>query len=220
MNLDEIIKKDNLEGFSKNEVFDDLFNIKDYSSQRLNLCFELFFREPTYHMLHEMYMDYSEFSENEKIFFWSKYGGLLEEKNSNDCLELILYSLRIDFFGDANTEREAWTSLIEQNLNKNAIKRILEHSGPVSYRYKSKIYKKYLNQIDMHQSILISLYTSLIDFNGMISFEEARNTFIKLDIKEKSEIYCFVEEYIFNYNFKNVEGFKKLIKKYYCLQTR
>lgn len=218
MNLDEIIKKDNLEGFSANEIFDDLFNIKDYSSQRLNLCFELFFREPTYHMLHEMYMDYSEFSENEKIFFWSKYGVVLE--NNNNCLELILYSLRIDFFEDANTEREAWTNLIEQNLNKKAIKRILEHSGPVSYKYKSKIYKKYLNQIDMHQSILISLYTSLIDINGMINFEEARNTFTKLDIKEKSEIYYFVKEYIFEYNFKNVEGFKELIKKYKGLQTR
>ena len=81
MQLDTILKEDNLENHSVDEQFDHIFNSTDISNN-LQLCFQLFERKPTYHILFEMNMEYKTFTSSEKTVLWNNYINILNSDNT------------------------------------------------------------------------------------------------------------------------------------------
>ncbi len=212
--LDKIIKEDNLTKFSNNEIFDHLFYSSDIND-RVNLSFSLFHRTPSYHILSEMYMEFENLSTKEKNIFWDQYILILEEKNYNKRIQIVTYSLEIDFFTDTNLKLDAWNNLINRFSNKTGLQRLLKYcSYPIGFEVKLDLYRKNLIFIDMHEPILISIYTSLINSLHKLNFIELRKIFLSLKNCNNSRFFLFVEEYLFKFDHQNETITRDLCKKY------
>lgn len=197
LNLDQLIKNNKLEHLSPDDLFDEL----NYSGN-LDICFELYLRNPTYHILSEMWMDYVNwYTTDEKDVFWSNYVEIINS-NNDECKKHVFYSLWVDFFEDTGTQNEAWNRLITANLNKQAVKELLKHSGPVLFTNKLGLINKYIQDLEMHHSILMCLFGSLHDVFGDVSFPDARNVFKELKIDTSNEHYEYLKEKLFIFNSK------------------
>ena len=164
------------------------------------LCFELFRKYPDYGLLSELWSDYkNHYSETEKDLLLENYSSILNSGDTSSK-KVILYSLWVDFFEDSGTQEEAWNKLLSKTLTKEAIKGLLEYSGPVAFSAKLNLINAQMDDPEMHPSILDCLFGSLHDVCGNISFPDARIIVKQLSIDSSNERYTHLADSLYKFN--------------------
>lgn len=164
------------------------------------LCFELFQKYPDYGLLSELWSDYkNHYSETEKDMLLENYSSILNSGDTSSK-KVILYSLWVDFFEDFGTQEEAWNKLLSKTLTKEAIKGLLEYSGPVAFSVKLNLIRAQIDDSEMHPSILDCLFGSLHDVCGNISFPDARIIVKQLSIDSSNERYTHLADSLYKFN--------------------
>jgi hypothetical protein len=119
-----------------------------------------------------------------KNIIWKKFMHYLgSEKYYADPLGYVLW---VEFFEDEETANETWEGLMQFTKNKNAVKKLLEMSGPVAFELKEKLYDKIILDSDYHESIFKSLLFSSFDLFGKIDNKKALAILSKLTLKEET----------------------------------
>jgi len=184
---------------SDKELIRDLFDTLGIRENPV-LCFQLFNKYPDYGLLSELWTDYINFyDDKQKETFWKNYVSILNSSNKK-AKEAVLYSLWVDFFEDASTQKESWNKLMVSELNEDGIKSLLEYSGPVDFEQKIELINQHISNSEMHLSILMSLFGSLHDVFGHISFPEARSIFNQLNIDGSNEYYDYLKEKLYKFD--------------------
>lgn len=184
---------------SDKELIKDLFeslDVREYPTY----CFELFEKYPDYGLLADVWTDYKNyFNEKEKRILWEHYASILNSENTK-AKDIVLYSLWVDFFEDYDTQTESWNALIAKKLNSEAVKKLFEFSGPVTFDLKQELIHQHIYNLEMHSSILLCLFGSLHDAFGSISFRKARQVFHKLNVNTSSKEYLYLKEHLFRFD--------------------
>lgn len=117
---------------------------------------------------------------NSKEIIWRKFMHYMgTEKYYADPVGYVLW---VEFFEDGETTNETWRGLIKFTSNKNAVKKLLEMSGPAPFELKEILYEKLILDKEFHESIFKSLLFSRFDLCGQINNEKALIILSKLEL--------------------------------------
>jgi hypothetical protein len=120
-----------------------------------------------------------------KNIIWEKFMYYLgSEKYYADPVGYVLW---VEFFEDEETANETWEGLMQFTKNKNAVKKLLEMSGPAAFELKEKLYDKIILDSDYHESIFKSLLFSSFDLFGKIDNKKALAILAKLKLNKDVE---------------------------------
>lgn len=157
------------------ELADTLWYEGDASgADRLAAAQALYRAMPCYANLMYVKHAFDEFGREERASLWAEYRALLAQPDDR-LADPVMYSLWVDFYEDRSTVKEAWeeTSRLEPHEERR-LQRVLEMSGPVPFKLKTRVYEQIVDDPRWHAHIFRSLLASASDVYGDIKQRGAR----------------------------------------------
>ncbi|HEX8084463.1 MAG TPA: hypothetical protein VF529_09255 [Solirubrobacteraceae bacterium] len=113
---------------------------------------------------------------------WAAYRALLDQADA-PLADPVTYSLWVDFYEDRSTVKEAWhETALHAPATDLRLERVLDHSGPVPFKLKERLYERLIGEPRWHPHILTSLARSATDVYGDLPKRRARRWLDRLDV--------------------------------------
>ncbi len=165
------------------EIKDWIWESEGSLPEQLVLLFSIYDDLPCYSFLSDIAVDYPQFSEAERAFWWTQ---VCERLKGEDIAlkKPLLYSLWCDYFESGRTVAHVWEIMVySQHATPELMKTILTYAGPVPYSLKRYLYKELLLDSSFHSAIFVSIVRSIIDVCGSIEKEEALQILSQLQLE-------------------------------------
>ncbi|MGB0952765.1 MAG: hypothetical protein ACPG31_06050 [Planctomycetota bacterium] len=165
---------------------DDLWDGNLPTARKLEVTASLFEEMPSYSYFTFLGTHYGVFSDADLENFWSWMRKLLASED-RAFLNAAGYSLWCDFFEDARRVERAWAEVTREGLPPSALRCVLDHSGPVPYPLKKRLYGVLITDKAWHLPIFRSLLHSAHDAFGQIDKKDARKLLAQLDLPNDTQ---------------------------------
>lgn len=155
-------------------------------SATARLLFDLYRQAPSFTIIDQVYLRWSELSPEMRAAFWDEARRVLSQE-APVLSNPLQYALWCDFFENEATVRESWLALTAPGLGDRGIERVLIHSGPVPYPLKQALYDRLVGDERWHYHIFRSLLHSFGDVYGKLDVGLARRTLEMLHLPPETE---------------------------------
>ena len=172
------------------DISDKIWDSELTNRQKISLGFQIYEIFPTYgNFLIPFYHGIRNneiVDPTEKDIIWKHFMKYLASQNY--YADPVGYVLWVEFFEDESTVHETWAGLMKF-YDKEAILRLLEHTGPVPYDLKEHVYHTLILDNESHEAIFKSLLFSAYDVYGQINKVKAKDLLGQLNIDRTTENY-------------------------------